>query len=86
MIETINISDIDQLEVPQNNNITLQILNITFLIILIITIIVLIIYKKNQPYYTPILTTFSVIALIVFYNIVKHKSFYNLLLKCKIFK
>ena len=74
MIETINISDIDQLEVPQNNNITLQILNITFLIILIITIIVLIIYKKNQPYYTPILTTFSVIALIVFYNIVNTKK------------
>ena len=74
MIETINISDIDQLEVPQNNNITLKLLNITFLIILIITIIVLIIYKKNQPYYTPILTTFSVIALIVFYNIVNTKQ------------
>ncbi len=73
MIETINISDIDQLESPINENITLKLLNITFLIILIIMIIGLVIYKKKYsqfPYYTPVLTTFIIIALIVFYNIV----------------
>jgi hypothetical protein len=53
MIETINISDIDQLETPPNNNITLKLLNITFLIILVIMIIGLVIYKKKIQYYVP---------------------------------
>ena len=74
MIETINISDIDQLETPPNNNITLKLLNITFLIILVIVIIGLVIYKKKIQYYVPILTTFIIIALITFYNITNTKK------------
>jgi hypothetical protein len=74
MIETINITNIYELETPQSNNTILHILNIIFLIVLIITIIILVIYKKNKPYYKPILTTFIIIALITFYNISNTKQ------------
>jgi hypothetical protein len=77
MIETINISDIDQLEIPKNDNIILKILNITFLIILILILIALVIYRKkysNLKYYKPILTMFTIIALITFYNIANTKK------------
>ncbi len=76
MIETINITEIDQLEVSSNDNITLKILNIIFLIILILVLIVLVIYRKkysNLKYYKPIFITFAIGVIIVLYSITTKK-------------
>lgn len=73
MIETIDISDINKLEIPKSTNTTLIILNIIFLIVLIIIIIVFVIYKKKDPNYIPKFITLSIIAKFVLCSIITMK-------------